>query len=173
MGKITPWTREQEQELTRLFYLIVEGAYLSHRAMGAPLGKPRTAVIGKVHRMGLTRDPLVPCRGVDNKIAVQKKREQVPRTPVPPTYGRHFGASRGAKAPHIDNSPLVRSVTAIQITEATDKTCKFPIGHVGQEGFHLCGAVTERAPYCDEHHALCHLPLKDAKNYFAGAGRRW
>lgn len=157
MGLITLWTKEQEQELARLFVSLFEGAHLSHRAIGALMGKRRNAIIGKVHRLKLTRDPLVPCRGVDNKIAPPQRKITVSR--VPATYGRAGPPRPPRRASYLYDGVPVQSPHAIQILETTDETCKFPIGHVGREGFHLCGDVVgDKKPYCTYHGIICYLP---------------
>ncbi len=159
MGAIIPWTDEQKLELTHLFTTLFEGAYLSHRAIGARIGKGRNAVIGQVHRLKLFRDPLMPCRGVDNQIAPQQRK--IPMSSVPAAYGRHGPPRPARRVRPTDEAPPVRSPHAIQILEATDKTCKFPIGHVGHEGFHLCGDVVgTKAPYCEYHGRICYYPPK-------------
>lgn len=176
MGHIIIWTAEDKVELKRLFQTRFEGVFLSHSVIARMMDKTRNAVIGKIHRMEMTRDQNVPCKGLDNRIVdpVQQKRVvTVPR--VPATYGRsgrtkpvpaHGGASMagecaGAASPH-----------AVQILEVTDKTCRFPIGHVGHEGFHLCGdQVGNRKPYCEYHAKICYTPLKERRDnvpsYFA------
>lgn len=167
MGAITPWEPEHVVELKRLFETLFEGVHYSHALIARLLGKSRNAVVSKIHRLNMTRDPLIPCMGVDGRIASQEGQKAVTVSSVPATYGRH-GTST---APRARGGPgelcADRSPYAVQILEATDKTCKFPIGHVGQEGFHLCGGtVGDRAPYCEHHALICYVPLKERQKHF-------
>jgi len=177
MEHFTKWDERQEQELRRLFYLVEDGAFLSHTLIGRRMEPPvsRNAAINKLRRMNLERDPSTPCKGVDGRIVDPTKQEKkeitVPR--VPATYGRTriSAVSARVSTPPVRERLYEPSPYAIQILEATNRTCKFPIGHVGHEGFHLCGAHTDKAPYCAEHRAICYIPLKERRDsvpaYFA------
>src|SRR5262249_61037586 len=35
--------------------------------------------------------------------------------------------------------------------------CRWPHGDPGRAGFHFCGAVTEKGPYCEEHRRAAYL----------------
>lgn len=168
MGAIIPWLTEQERELTRLFQTLFEGVYWSHALIAHTLGKSRNAVVGKIHRLNLTRDPLIPCMGVDGRIVAQELQKAITVPRVPATYGRH-GRSAPPRAPTGAGEIMSeRSPYAVQILECTDNTCKFPVGHVGHEGFHLCGdKVGNRAPYCVHHASICYIPLKERQKQWA------
>lgn len=57
----------------------------------------------------------------------------------------------------------------LQLTELTDKTCKWPIGDPLKEGFHFCGVQSvESSPYCNFHHRLAYRPRLTA----VAGGRR-
>lgn len=147
MGHITLWTDFEISELKRLYITLFDGVYLSHRAIGAQIGKTRNAIIGKIHRLKLHRNEAIPVQGNDSRVRIVATR------------GARYSV-RAAKTPPV--APPVmegRSPYAIQIWEAHDGVCRYPIGHVGQEGFHLCGATTGgKPPYCAWHSALCFLP---------------
>lgn len=160
MGAIVKWAPEHEQELVRLFQTKFEDAYfLSHSLIGSMLKKSRPAVVGKIHRLKLTRDPTVPCKGVDGIIIDPQRVAAVPRTPA--TYGRSR-VSRPPRAPSVEGECIhAPSPHAIQLSEIREDTCRFPIGHVGAEGFHFCGdKVGSKKPYCNSHARLCYVPLK-------------
>lgn len=96
MGAIVKWAPEHEQELVRLFQTKFEDAYfLSHSLIGSMLKKSRPAVVGKIHRLKLTRDPTVPCKGVDGIIIDPQRVAAVPAPPPPMAVA----ASRGLRAP--------------------------------------------------------------------------
>lgn len=170
MGAITPWADADIQELKRLATTLFEGSYLSHRAIGAAMNRSRNAIIGKMHRLKIKRDPLVPIQGVDHRVVpagqAQQREQKVSR--VPTAYGR-AGPSRAPRAyACLGEAPPVRSPHARTLLESTGQTCHFPLGHVGQEGFHLCGdKVGDRAPYCTYHASICYVPLKERqKSYY-------
>lgn len=171
------WLPEHEDELRRLFYLREDGNYLSHTVIGARLSKTRNAVIGKIHRLKLNRDPLISCKGVDNRIVPPATERKGPKMAARPVYGR---TSR-VRQPSYGGPSLAGEHVAgpsphgISILETTDHTCKFPIGHVGHEGFHFCGdQVGDKKPYCKHHGKICYYPPNARmKDYIPGAGRRW
>lgn len=161
------WLPEHELELVRLFETKFDGVYLSHNLIGSMLNKSRPAVVGKVHRLKLTRDPLVPCKGVDGVIIDPQK---VTNVRVPPTYGRSRAPAarpppRLPRAVDVVHPP---SPHAVSILELKETSCRFPIGHVGTEGFHLCGAeMGAQKPYCTAHAKLCYVPLRARREQWA------
>jgi GcrA cell cycle regulator len=50
--------------------------------------------------------------------------------------------------------------------ELTDFSCRFPIGDVGSDGFHFCGAheadVYRGRPYCRAHANIAYGPRRSA-----------
>ena len=42
------------------------------------------------------------------------------------------------------------------IAELSENDCRFPVGNPGENGFHFCGAGTEKFPYCEYHRAICY-----------------
>lgn len=172
MGAIVLWAAEQETKFRQLYTTIVDGAYLSHRTIGSLLGKSRNAIIGKAHRLKLKRDPLISIRGVDNSVAPSPTQKEVKVSSVQ-LYGRR-GPSKPPRALPVRVEEVIGpSPYAVSIVEVTAVECHFPMGHVGEEGFHLCGGpVTvdhfgKDSPYCAFHHKMCCYPPKPRDRYYA------
>lgn len=165
MGAFIPWLQEDERKLAVLFVTLVEGAYLSHRAIGAALGKSRNAIIGKIHRLKLSRDPLLSIMGVDHRVAPKPTQKETNVASIQ-LYGRNYRTKTVAGRPVRVEPVIGPSPHAVSIVEVKDKQCHFPMGTVGEEGFHLCGGdITvdhfgKDSPYCAFHHRLCYYPPK-------------
>lgn len=117
--------------------------------IGAELGRGRSSIVGKCHRLGLRlginrgKSPTLAKRQAPPPMTFRKPKPQAPRE-----YDLHQQiACRGV--------PLV---------EIGVGQCKFPLNDVPLRGrlldgeFLFCGNPTEdmdRA-YCDHHHRLCH-----------------
>lgn len=155
------WTDERVATLTKLW---AEG--LSASTIAAELGGvTRNAVIGKVHRLGLsgrakpTGGAAKRARATSNKAtysAGTKKRAANSLTTKP------NGTSAPAKS-------VVASLTepkskCLSLVDLTDKTCKWPHGDPAERDFHFCGHRTEEeSPYCDYHSKLAYQPTSDKR----------
>lgn len=131
------WTDERISELTKLWN---DG--LSTAEIGKMLGISKNAVVGKAHRLHLSARPS-PIRRVILRNAIVRP----PRAPVEP---RHVQHAAPPPAPAQE-----------RVVELSNQTCKWPIGHPNEAGFHFCG---ERAivgkPYCQSHTALAYVRAK-------------
>lgn len=131
------WTPERIAELTRLWN---DG--LATSEIGKRLGISKNAVVGKAHRLHLSARPS-PIRRVIMRSAIVR----APRAPVEPRAVQH-----AAPPP-----PPAQE----RVVELSNQTCKWPIGHPNEAGFHFCG---ERAivgkPYCQSHTALAYVRAK-------------
>jgi GcrA cell cycle regulator len=130
------WTPEQIGQLTRLWS---EG--LSTAEIGKRLGISKNAVVGKAHRLHLNSRPS-PIKRVGPRPAVVRQ----------PSHARP--AVPAAPAPAPQPAPT-------RVVELSSQTCRWPIGHPGDENFHFC---TQRAiqgkPYCVEHAAVAYVKAK-------------
>ncbi len=125
------WTEERVELLTKLW-----GQGLSASQIARTLGDvTRNAVIGKVHRLGLSgRD--APARQKSARISARHKPMLKPSIVEPEV---------------IEEARLEDGSYATVLT-ITDSMCKWPIGHPGSESFHFCGRdVVAPSPYCDAH----------------------
>lgn len=134
------WSQDRITELTRLWN---EG--LSTSEIGKRLGISKNAVVGKAHRLRLSSRP--------SPIRRMGPRPMMPR--IPRVARVASAALAGGEA------PLPRVAAPAQPVELSNHSCKWPIGHPNEEGFHFC---TERAilgkPYCVGHTALAYVKAK-------------
>lgn len=168
------WTDDRVELLKKLW---LEG--LSASQIAAQLGGvTRNAVIGKVHRLGMSGRVKAP--------------SSAPRTPrKKPSSGARSGAAAAAPSAGAAQSrrmtsgvvmgnvamkdaispetemrlqqaaedvviPMSQELTLLQVNE---KTCKWPAGDPTSPDFSFCGhAVKEGAPYCEYHSKVAYQP---------------
>jgi GcrA cell cycle regulator len=142
-----PWTDERVELLKKLWQ---DG--LSASQIAAELGGvTRNAVIGKVHRLGLSG------RGQPTSSIKRQRRAHGPsvrRVRQTVTIG-NLALQTDAYAEAVFRPrrdvvvPIAKRLTIYALTE---QTCKWPIGDPGDEDFHFCGNDSlEGAPYCEYH----------------------
>ena len=139
------WTEERVEVLKKLW---LDGFSASQIAKQLGGGLTRNAVIGKVHRLGLSG-------------------RAAPSQPQRPA----FKASRPARpAPAPQAAPVLRRPEpALAVAEPTplafaceeagsatvltlgSHMCKWPIGDPSSEGFSFCGRASNDGPYCVQH----------------------
>jgi GcrA cell cycle regulator len=157
------WTEERVAELKKLW---AEGHSASQIAKR--LGSvTRNAVIGKVHRLGLS-GRATPSRPVKRppRLARPKPQQQMPRQTA--TRGANALAVREATAPapHVEaeaNIEPQRLPNGDMVTVLTvkDTMCKWPIGDPADSTFGFCGhASADGSPYCAEHARVAFQPAK-------------
>jgi GcrA cell cycle regulator len=142
------WTDERVELLKKLWQ---DG--LSASQIAAELGGvTRNAVIGKVHRLGLSG------RGQPTS-SIKRQRRTHPtgiRRSRPVSMGNLALKSNLDYLPDADLMPRRNVVVPIprklSIFQLNEHTCKWPIGDPGQEDFHFCGHDSlETGPYCEYH----------------------
>ena len=140
------WTDERVELLKKLW---LEGLSASQIAKQLG-GVTRNAVIGKVHRLGLSgrATPSQPARPAFKApraprpaVATQPRRASEPSLPAPtaPVY-----------YPEEPGSATVLTLGA--------HMCKWPIGDPSTDGFTFCGRRSNDGPYCIEHARVAYQP---------------
>ena len=138
-----------EDRVTTLKSLWLDGLSASQiaKALG---GVTRNAVIGKIHRLGLSGRavPSAPTRPA---------RPSVPRSPRRVTAPRPKPAIRQTPPPLPPEAPpegpgLVSSLAALGV-----HACKWPIGDPKASSFSFCGRLAN-GPYCPAHKAQAFRP---------------
>ena len=155
------WTDERVELLKKLW---AEG--LSASQIAARLGGvTRNAVIGKVHRLGLS-----------GRATSSRSSSPRPRRTHVPRAGRAssllFG-TRGATAlkpyyeaePDLAPAPLEELVIPLNerasIMTLKEAMCRWPIGDPGEPEFHFCGRKTcASLPYCEHHARMAYQPVQ-------------
>jgi GcrA cell cycle regulator len=158
------WTEERVAELKKLW---AEGHSASQIAKR--LGSvTRNAVIGKVHRLGLS-GRATPSRPVKRPPRLARPKPQVaPRPAAPARAGASAPAAAmreivAGPAPHEALVEPHRLPNGDMVTVMTvkDSMCKWPIGDPADVAFGFCGRPScNGAPYCAEHARIAFQPAK-------------
>lgn len=150
------WTDDRVQILKKLWQ---DG--LSASQIAAELGSvTRNAVIGKIHRLGLS--------GRGQPTSSIKRQRRARRTVSNPRRTRRtISVGNTALQAHVDIAELpdIRPMEDIvvpiskrlSIQRLTEKTCKWPIGDPSTDNFHFCGHDSlDGKPYCEYHSRLAY-----------------
>jgi len=164
------WTEERVERLKKLWS---DGLSASQIAAELGGGVTRNAVIGKVHRLGLSG------RGKPTGAGTPRPRKAPPRAPSAPTTfdalrRRTATALAPARAPlpeaEVAYQPLpVEEVVIpmserVTIMELRDSMCRWPLGDPSTAEFRFCGARSGAAvPYCGYHAQLAYQPAVDRR----------
>lgn len=148
------WTEDRVEVLSKLW---AEG--LSASQIATKLGGvTRNAVIGKVHRLGLSgrAKPSRPASKRTRKPAMPRTRSTTPavRRAVRPA------AATPPPPPPIEAKPMANGEYATILT-ITDHMCKWPIGDPSKSEFRFCGRKNkESEPYCEAHCSVAYQPSR-------------
>lgn len=161
------WTDERVELLRKLW---MDG--LSASQIAAELGGvTRNAVIGKVHRLGLSgRAKSVSTQNVNRqKRAARPAPAAAPARPVrssqralsePQMFIRsENGVTQSAPQDLVAPEPL-----RLDLTQLGESTCKWPIGDPATEDFYFCGHNSkDSGPYCAFHARIAYQPVADRR----------
>jgi GcrA cell cycle regulator len=166
---VLTWSDERVEQLKKLWE-----SGLSASQIAAELGNvTRNAVIGKVHRLGLS--------GRVKSTAQAQPRAKPTRSPSHPLRNGG-GMTRGNTALAIDFKPrsqaapeakplprpqeevVVALSERVTIMDLREHMCRWPLGDPGREDFRFCGNRTgQTGPYCVHHAAIAYQPLIDRR----------
>ncbi|MYZ49251.1 GcrA family cell cycle regulator [Propylenella binzhouense] len=152
------WTDERVELLKRLWQ---EGRSASQIAAELAGGATRNAVIGKIHRLGLS--------GRGQPTTTTKRQRRTTQVPAPAARKHTTPATVGALALSPLHAPapvplaerkhalVVPIAKRLPIEKLTEQTCKWPIGDPGHADFHFCGHQSlEGLPYCEYHAGIAY-----------------
>jgi GcrA cell cycle regulator len=153
------WTDERVELLKKLW---ADGLSASQIA-GELGGITRNAVIGKVHRLGLS--------GRAKNPSSSAPRPRKARSPSMMRISRPSVRGNTALAYDYDAEPepeiieatipLEQRRTLVQLTEAT---CRWPVGDPGSPDFFFCGGeAKEDGPYCTHHARVAYQPANERR----------
>lgn len=143
------WTDERVEVLKKLW---LDGLSASQIAKQLGGGVTRNAVIGKVHRLGLSG------RAAPSKPA----RPVVRMTPRPRPVSVPAAPRRPAALPVAQPTVIARREEPGSATVLTlgVHMCKWPIGDPSSRDFTFCGQPAGGATYCAHHAAIAYQPVQ-------------
>jgi GcrA cell cycle regulator len=161
------WTDERVEYLKKLWN---DGLSASQIA-GELGGVTRNAVIGKVHRLGLSGRAKAPSISTP-RVRKAAPRQQTMRTVSMSSMSRGNTALAHQSQPvvqyHAETRPMEEVVVPmsrrVQIMELKEAMCKWPIGDPTQSDFVFCGADCNfGTPYCSYHSTVAYQPASDRR----------
>lgn len=151
------WTDERVELLKKLW---ADG--LSASQIAAELGGiTRNAVIGKVHRLGLSGRAKSP-----SSAAPRPRKARAPgmlRVSRPTMRGNTALAFEyePEPEPELIEIPIEQRKTLLQLNE---RTCRWPIGDPGSTDFFFCGGESaNELPYCAYHSRVAYQPANERR----------
>lgn len=145
------WTDDRVEILKKLWLDGLSASQIAKQLGGVT----RNAVIGKVHRLGLSgrATPSQPARP-----AFKAPRPPRPLVSSPPAQ-RRAAAICAAQAAPPHAVPYVEQRGTATVLTLGAHMCKWPIGDPSTEDFSFCGRrSTPEGPYCIEHARLAYQP---------------
>ena len=163
------WTDDRVELLKKLWAEGLSASQIANRLLG---GVTRNAVIGKVHRLGLSgrtttsraKAPRTRRRPVrtQNRSARPQMRTQGSAA-LKPAYDANADEEyQLAPAPTMELViPLNERASILTLDETM---CRWPIGDPGDEEFHFCGRHSEvGVPYCEHHSSIAYQPANSRR----------
>jgi len=147
------WTDERVELLKKLWLDGLSASQIAKQLTGVT----RNAVIGKVHRLGLSG------RAAPSQPARTTFKAPRPARPVAPSAPRRVEAAQHAPA---QPRAIVYDETPGSATVLTlgAHMCKWPIGDPSADSFTFCGKVSEAdGPYCVAHARVAYQPQQARK----------
>lgn len=171
------WTDERVEQLKQLW---LDGKSASQIASVLANGITRNAVIGKVHRLGLSGRVKAPSQNTP------RQRTPRPQGHRPGNMQRSHGGGGGggmamprthganalAYSPRAEARPMERPMEEvvvpmcepITIMELRESTCRWPLGDPATPEFRYCGGQSPiGTPYCTYHSRVAYQPAQDRR----------
>ena len=163
----TGWTSDRVEVLGRLWS---EGQSASQIAAVLGGGVTRNAVIGKVHRLGLSG------RGKTGTAPATPRPAKPTRSPSHPMTmdgARANGSAEIVVEAKSEPAPVaawrksdvaIPETRLVTILELRDSMCKWPIGDPSRADFGFCGQRSSGGlPYCTAHCQLAYQPAAERR----------
>jgi GcrA cell cycle regulator len=162
-----PWTDERVELLKKLWS---EGLSASQIA-GQMGGVTRNAVIGKVHRLGLSgraKTSAAPAQPRPRKPAARAPSH--PLTHRPTIHGNTARAFEPEQEPAlepqalIDEDVVIPMSERVTIMELRESMCRWPMGDPTTPEFRFCGGkAVAGLPYCTHHCRMAYQPAAERR----------
>ena len=166
MTTTASWTEDRVGALKKLW---LEGQSASQIAKTLGGGVTRNAVIGKVHRLGLSgrAAPSQPARTTFPRSTTRPRPAapvQAAAAPQAPSAPRRIEpvAARPAPAPAVVEAsvpaPMPELAGTATVLTLGAHMCKWPIGDPSSREFSFCGRRASEGVYCGEHSRVAYQP---------------
>jgi GcrA cell cycle regulator len=157
------WTDDRVEQLKKLWE-----AGLSASQIAAELGNiTRNAVIGKVHRLGLSGRAKSPSSAVPRQRKAARPAQHMMRISRPMSRGNTALAHAfevDAVADPVAYNNVVPMSQRLSLLELTEATCHWPVGDPGSADFFFCGGkALNGLPYCAHHSRVAYQPASDRR----------
>ena len=133
------WT---EDRIDRLRTLWIAGRSAARIARELDHGITRSAVLGKIYRLGLSAGRPPPPKAVVPRVARRRDRRPLATAVL-----------RAASTSLPDHG--LATILSVRRCE-----CRWPYGDPGAEGFSLCGRPIARGAFCGPHAAVAYRPVR-------------
>jgi GcrA cell cycle regulator len=160
------WSEERVALLKRCFH-----AGLSCSQIAREIGVTRNAVIGKMHRLGLSRPKDIVARQRAQRHAAKLAHPKTQRIARPKRSRLNIFAQReilmaafGETKQRAEDVPIYngRGCTLLELSQAQ---CRWPISTPGADDFCYCGNEPIRGlPYCAGHARIAYRPAGRPRN---------
>jgi GcrA cell cycle regulator len=151
------WTDERVELLKKLWQDGLSASQIAKQLGGVT----RNAVIGKVHRLGLSgrAAPSKPARTV---FKAPRPARAVAAAPSAPRRIAEPVATALQPQPspvrYVEEEPGMATVLTLGA-----HMCKWPIGDPAMDNFTFCGRRSSEGPYCHEHSQVAYQPAQSKK----------
>src|ERR1700675_1302021 len=160
---VLTWSEDRVEQLKKLW----EGG-LSASQIAAELGNvTRNAVIGKVHRLGLSGRAKSPSSAAPRQRKARPAAQHMMRVARPVSRGNtalaHAFEVELEPDPiaHDNVVPMSQRLALLQLSEAP---CHCPIGDPASSEFFFCGGrALTGLPYCAHHSRIAYQPASDRR----------
>jgi len=160
---VLTWSDDRVEQLKKLWE-----AGLSASQIAAELGNvTRNAVIGKVHRLGLSGRAKSPATAAPRQRKAARPAQPMMRVARPVARGNTalaqvFEVEAEPDPVTFDNVvPMNQRLSLLELNEAT---CHWPVGDPSSADFFFCGGkALAGLPYCAQHSRVAYQPAADRR----------
>jgi GcrA cell cycle regulator len=158
------WTDERVELLRKLW---LEGLSASQIARELANGITRNAVIGKVHRLGMSGRVKV-ATSANARPRLKSMRPAHPRASASTMRGNTALAIRPQPMDALQpiEDVVVPISEMVTIMELKEPMCRWPVGDPTSAEFRFCGAkksATRPGPYCPYHSRIAYQPVQERR----------
>lgn len=169
---VLTWSDDRVEQLKKLWE-----AGLSASQIAAELGNvTRNAVIGKVHRLGLSGRAKSPATAAPRQRKAARPAQPMMRVARPVARGNTalaqvFEVEAEPDPVAFDNVvPMNQRLSLLELNEAT---CHWPVGDPSSPDFFFCGGnALAGLPYCAQHSRVAYQPAADRRRQPAKSSPR-